>query len=136
MPNRSVVNALGLGSVLILVVLGLLQIRYTHVHAQGVAVAGTLADITGTSAAKQLTATSTSARWVMVVALRANGATVRIGDSLVSASRGAEVAPGGGYFMPPMPVDPRGSANESAYDLSRVYFYGASPDKVSVTYGR
>jgi len=81
----------------------------------------TLPDLTGNSAAQQLIVASTQCLGVVVRALVGNTGNVRVGDSSVSASRGAELAPGDSI---PIDID----------DVSKVYFYGVSPDKVSVTY--
>lgn len=91
---------------------------------------GTIADITGNGSAHVITSTSTSARWVQVIALSTNSAVVRIGDSNTGASRGAPIAAGGGLFLPIPPTPPY------AYDLSKIYYYAANGDKLSVTYGK
>lgn len=93
---------------------------------------GTLADITGDAAAHQLSSTAIDAKWVIIIALTANGAAVRIGDANTSVSRGAAVAAGGGLTLPLLtPMQPR-----NAYDLSKIYYYAASGDKISVLYGK
>lgn len=98
----------------------------------GVSEIGSLADITGDAAAHQLSSTAIDAKWVIIIALSANGAVVRVGDTNTSASRGAAVAAGGGLTLPLLtPMQPR-----NAYDLSKIYYYAASGDKISVIYGK
>lgn len=93
-----------------------------------------LADITGDSATHQLQS-SGSAKWVLIIPLAANAAKVRIGDSSTSVSRGVELAPGGGFFMPPLPIDTRQSVQQHRYDLSTIYYYVVTGDKISVVWG-
>ena len=105
-------------------------------HAQaGIAKPVSIADIAGNSAAQQISATSVSARWVLIVALAANAAAIRVGDSSVSASRGAQVAAGGGLFLPALPQNSN-SSQQNLYDLSAIYFYGTSSESVSIIYGK
>jgi hypothetical protein len=82
---------------------------------------GTLADLTGNSAAQRLIVGSTPCKVLLVRALAANTGQVRVGDSNVSASRGAELS---ATDFVVVPID----------DVNKAYFYGVSPDKVSVTY--
>lgn len=91
-------------------------------------------DITGDAATHQLQS-SGFAKWVLIIPLAANSAKVRIGDSATSATRGAEVAPGGGLFMPPFPIDTRQSVQQHRYDLSAIYYFAATGDKISVIWG-
>lgn len=101
----------------------------------GIAQPVSIADITGNSAAQQISATAVNARWVLIIALSANSAAVRVGDSSVSATRGAQVVAGGGLFLPALPPNSN-SPRQNTYDLSKIYFYGVSPDAISVIYGR
>lgn len=106
-------------------------------HAQvGIAQPVSIADIEGNSAAQQVSPTAVNAKWVLIIALTANSAAVRVGDANVGASRGSQVAAGGGLFMPPLPPDTRNAQVQNTYDLSKIYFYGTAPDKISVIYGR
>lgn len=95
----------------------------------------TVADLTGDAASHQL-ATSGQARWVQFVALAANGAAIRIGDSNVSATRGTAVAAGGGFMLPPVSNDNRESTQDHFYNLSSIYYYAGSGDKITVTYAQ
>ena len=94
---------------------------------------GSLPDITGTGATVQLTASSITVRWVQLVTPTGNAAVVRWGDSNVSVSRGAIIAPGGGQFVPPIPPN-QNAPSQNTVNLSTLYLYIASGDKVSVTY--
>lgn len=80
---------------------------------------GTIADVTGNSAAQQLG--NNACKAAVIRALAANTGNIRVGDSNVSASRGAELAPGDSIYL-----------NISNTNL--VYVYGVSPDKWSVTF--
>lgn len=91
-------------------------------------VLGTIADITPNSTATPLSSNTNPilATWIIAVA---NGTSIRIGDASVGAARGV-VCPSG------IPVTiPRGDFDQQGYDLSKVYVYGTSSDKVSITYG-
>lgn len=93
----------------------------------------TIADITGDAAAHQLSTTAISARWVLIVTLAANSAVVRVGDVSTSTSRGAAVAAGGGLFFPPI----AGTRQQPVlYDLSTIYYYAGSGDKITVVYAQ
>ncbi len=102
------------------------------VHA-GTVAPTTITDITGDAASHQLAA-SGQARWVQFVALAANGAAVRIGDSNVGTSRGTAVAAGGGFLLPPIPNDDRLATADHYYNLASIYYYAGSGDKISVTW--
>lgn len=97
----------------------------------------TTADVTGDGAAHQIGVTGT-ATWVQFIALPSNTASgaVRIGDANVSASRGAAIAPGAGFMLPPIAAEPRQSAEDRLYDLSKLYYFAASGDKLSIVWGR
>lgn len=82
---------------------------------------GTLADLTGNSAAQQFVAGSTPCQAVCVRALVINAGQVRVGDGSVSASRGDELSGGDAIVLA---ID----------NVNKGYFYGVSPDKVSITY--
>lgn len=86
-------------------------------HAQKNALS-TTADITGSGAAVQI-ATTGAARWIQITTPSANAAVVRFGDSNVSATRGASIAPGGGQFLPPFPVV--NTPSDAFYTLSTIY---------------
>lgn len=89
-----------------------------------------ISDITGTGAAVPLS-TSGTARSCQLVALSTNTAGIRWGDSTVTASRGANIAPGAGQFIPPNPPPP-GQASPS-FNLNTVYVYIGSSDVLTVT---
>lgn len=88
----------------------------------------TIADITPNGTATALTATAgLGAIWV---AITASGTSIRVGDSNVGSGRGVAVATGTTLILP------RCSTDQRAYDLSKIYVFGASgADKVSITYG-
>lgn len=97
----------------------------------GAAQTVTLPDFTGTGATVCLAASGT-ARWIQFIAPSANAAAVRIGYA-ATVNNGAAVAPGGGFFWPPLTrVDLAASQNQ--YALASACMYIASGDKVSVTY--
>lgn len=85
----------------------------------------TLPDITGTGAAVPLSGSHLYAHWIQITTPSTNSATVQWGDSNVSTSRGSIIAAGGGQFIP---------ASGPVYDLSTIYVYIGSGDKVKVTY--
>lgn len=118
-------------------IIGLLMLVPSHrsVEAQGglIVVTGN-ADITGTGAAVQVSATGT-ARWVQIIAPAANGAVIRCGGSTASATVGAPVAAGGGLFYPVMAVDSRQAVNQHYYNLAGLYCYVANGDKVNFSWG-
>lgn len=101
----------------------------------GIAQPVTIGDLTGNSGAQQLSSSAINARWVLVVALTTNAASVRVGDSNVSATRGAQVAPGGGIYFPALPMN-QNAQNQNTWDLSKIYFFAASPNAISVVYGK
>ena len=86
------------------------------------ATVGTTTEITGTAAAVPI-ASSGSALWVQLIADPSNASAVRVGDSTVTATRGARVAPGGGLLLP---------VKGDYYSLASIYVYVATGDKVSV----
>jgi hypothetical protein len=105
--------------------------RVPTVQAQTTSVGiGTLADITGNGATHQVSATVQGARWIKFSCLTGNSAPIRIGDSNTSSSRGAACAAGSVMEFPPLHAPPY------SYDLSKVYYYAANSDKLTVTYGK
>ena len=95
-----------------------------------------MADITGDGAAHALQSSVTTARWIQVIATTTNSAAVRLGDSNVSSTRGLPIAAGGGFMFPAVPVDQRESTTQHFYDLSKIYYFAAVGDKLSVAWGR
>jgi hypothetical protein len=91
----------------------------------------TIADITGDGANHAISATTLKVRWMLVIADSGNAADVRIGDSNISATRGAVVSAGGGLLLPPS----TGTSSQSQYDLSNIYYRAGTGDKISVTGG-
>ena len=89
-----------------------------------------LSDITGTGATVHLSASGT-ARSCQLVALPTNTAGIRWGDSTTTASRGANIAPGAGQFIPAMP--PLTNQQSPVFQLSAVYVYIANSDVLTVT---
>lgn len=90
----------------------------------------TIADITGDGSAHKISSTAIAARWVQIIAPAGNSAVVRIGDVNTSNTRGASVAAGGGFMLPPSATSPQN------YDLSKIYYYAANGDKLTVTYAQ
>ena len=88
----------------------------------------TLATITGTGAAVQIsTDTTTQVAWIQVIAPSGNAATVQFGDSTVSATRGFAIAAGGGYNTP--------VCSTCNYTLAAHYVYIANGDKAYIGFG-
>ncbi len=96
----------------------------------------TVTDITGDSATHQLQ-TSGTARWVQLSAPSGNGSAVRIGDASTGSSQGTAMVPGAAFMYPPIPADnDRGASSEHLYDLSSIYYYAATGDKVTVQWSK
>jgi hypothetical protein len=106
------------------------------------------ADISGNSTTKQVWSNIGSpqpnfARWILFVTCASgttgctgNSAVVRVGGSNTSVGIGAPIAPGGGLFMPPIPVDfQQPVPTNNYYDLTAFYIYAQTGDKVSVIWG-
>jgi hypothetical protein len=91
-------------------------------------------DLTGDSSRHQLQ-TSGTAKWVLFIATSTNAAVVRIGDVNTSATRGATVAAGGGLMLPPIPPSTTLAAKDQQYDLTAIYYYATTGDKISVVWG-
>ncbi len=86
-----------------------------------------LPDQTLTASAVALSATSIKACWLQVQGVTLTGA-ARVGDSLITSSRGAKMlSAGDSQFFPT-----QGNAN--AYDLSTIYVLGTPGDTVSILY--
>lgn len=79
------------------------------------------ADINPNGSATRFTAISTPCLGMVVRALRANAAYMRVGDASVSATQGVELAPGESV---PIGIN----------DVSKVYVYGTGTDKASMSY--
>lgn len=130
---RTFVNALQLGLAVIAigVLVGVVFISpySASVQAQNISTVTSAADITGTGAAVALQASSTRARWVQIVCLTGNSAVVRVGDSSVTASRGIAVAAGSGFMFPIQ------QSTNQYYDVSTLYAYIGSNDKVTIIWG-
>jgi hypothetical protein len=82
---------------------------------------GTLADVTAAAAATQLVVASTPCKAVVVRSLAANTGNIRVGDSSVTASRGAELSAGDAVVIV---ID----------NVNKVYIFGNGTDKVSIMY--
>jgi hypothetical protein len=117
------------------IVIIVLCIAYLLLGQTGYVAPVTMADITGDNAAHKLQA-SGSAKWVQFVAQSSNTGTARVGDSTCSATRGIPLAASTGFMFPPIPSTP-GQAVPGAqlYDLASIYYYAATGDKLSVTWG-
>lgn len=108
-----------------------------RVEAQGGSISvATAADITGTGAQVQVYPSGGLARWVQIIAPGANAAVVRVGDASTSATVGLPIAAGGGFMLPPLPIDGRESSSAHFYNLANIYVYVANGDKVSIIYAR
>lgn len=108
---------------------------HAPVEAQGgLVVVTSPVQVTGTGAAVQI-ATSGTARWVQVLAVTGNAATVNCGDSNVSTTRGILIAAGGGFMFPQISPDQRQNVNQRYYSLSTLYCYVANGDKVNFVWG-
>ena len=79
-------------------------------------------DITPNGSAARFTSTATACKGIVIVANPGNAANMRVGDSSVSASKGAVVPPGASI---PIAIG----------DVSKVYVYGAAgTDSASISY--
>ncbi len=107
----------------------------TVILAAQTATVASFAVFTGDAATHQI-ATSGSARWVQIIVPTGNGAVVRVGDSLTSATRGLPLASGSGMMYPPLPVDTRNSNQAVLYKLSTLYYYAANGDVFNVVIGQ
>lgn len=86
-----------------------------------------LPDVTISATATALSATSVKANWVQIQGQSLSG-TARVGDSLVSATRGGILAStGDSQFFP-------AAGNANSYDLSTIYIIGTASDKAAVIY--
>lgn len=93
----------------------------------------TIADITPGGTATPLTSVKgTLAVWVTLTAAKGNANPIRVGDSKVSATRGAAVNAGD---INPIYL-PRCDFTQQGYDLSKVFVFGSGSDSVSITYGQ
>jgi hypothetical protein len=114
-------------------ILILLVLLPAYGQRQGGAVAPiSVSDYTGTAATIQLFPAGGGARWVQLIAPTGNAATVRWGDSTTSVSKGGMIAAGGAMFLPPLSNDDRESSYVHLYDLSKLYAYIATGDKLTV----
>jgi len=87
-----------------------------------------LPDITSTGALAALSATSVRAVWVQIQSKTGNNAAgARVGDSLISSSRGALLLPAGVQLFPTC-------GNANTYDLSTIYLLANSGDVFEVIY--
>jgi hypothetical protein len=86
-----------------------------------------LADITNTGVATPLQTTSQKANWVSVQG-KTVATTARVGDSLISSTRGALITGTNGYFFWPT------AGNTNQYDLKDIYIFGTNGDVFSVIY--
>lgn len=91
-------------------------------------------DIAGTGAAQALVGPA-NARWVQLVAPSGNVSVVRWGGSLVTSSRGAIIAPGGGQMLPAFAPATGGSSQSTLYDLTRIFVLVQIGDSLTVTWG-
>jgi hypothetical protein len=86
-------------------------------------------EITGDAATHQL-ASSGTCRSIQFIMPVGNVAVVRVGDSTTAISKGLPVAAGAGLFLPPLTLDTRQGIEQRYYDLSSLYYYAATGDKV------
>ena len=86
-----------------------------------------LPDITLSTTATAISATSVKCVWVQVQGSNLTGQ-ARVGDSQISTTRGAVMmSSGDAQFYP-------AQGNANSYDLSTIYVLGTNGDKVSVIY--
>ena len=124
-----------LASLVVLLGALLMLSRTASVEAQGgLVVVTSPVQVTGAGAAVQI-ATSGTARWIQVLAVTGNSATVNCGDSNVSTTRGILIAAGGGFMFPTIPVDERQAVNQHYYNLATVYCYIGSGDRANFLWG-
>jgi hypothetical protein len=94
-------------------------------------------DVTGTGVAvKVFPASAGPARSFLIIADPANSAAVRCGDSLVSSTQGSKIAAGAGWGWGSPGVDSRQPVQNYFFDISTVYCFIASGDKVSLSYAQ
>jgi len=86
-----------------------------------------LADITNNGTATALSTTSQKANWVSIQG-KTVATTARVGDSLISSSRGALITGTNGYFFWPT------GGNSNQYDLKDIYILGTNNDVFTVLY--
>lgn len=92
-----------------------------------------LPDITGTGSAVVLS-TSGTARFCQLVAPSTNTNVIRWGDSAITSSRGSEMAPNSGQFIPPGPATGNsGTLTNYYFNLNTVYVLVQSGDSLTVT---
>ncbi len=93
----------------------------------------TIPDISGTSSPVAL-ASSGTALFCQLLAPSANSNAVLWGDSNISTSRGSQIAPGGGQFIPPgMATGQSGGLTHYFFNLATTYVLVQSGDKLSAT---
>jgi hypothetical protein len=94
-----------------------------------------LPDVVGASTTTQL-ASSGSCKFVIIIAWPTNTGTVRVGDSTTTSSKGATLPPGSGLMLPALPSFlGQVSSGQQSYDMTKIYFWIATSDKISVLYG-
>lgn len=87
-----------------------------------------LPDVTSTGVLAVLSNTSVRACWVQIQSNSANNAAgARVGDSVISSTRGAILLPGGSQFYPPC-------ANANSYDLSTIFLLANNADVFEIIY--
>lgn len=74
--------------------------------------------------------TTEIARWVQFYPAKTNTGQVRVGNSIISATRGMVLDPGAPYMLPTIPAPMPG------YALSNVYYYVAVGDKLNIQWGK
>lgn len=88
-----------------------------------------IADVTPNGSAKTLAASRTPACWCIISAPSGNTGDIRVGDSQVSATRGAVLSKGLNLTLLPI-------GDAKYLDLAQVSIFGAAgADKVGVIYG-
>ena len=87
----------------------------------------TLADVTITATATALSATSIRANWVQIQGKTITAA-ARVGDSLISSTRGAMIPSANSILLFPS------VGNTNCYDLSTIYIIGTANDVAAVCY--
>ncbi len=89
----------------------------------------TPAAISGSNATVAI-GSSGSARWIIINAPTANNALVRCGDSATTADRGITIDKGTSLTLPVLPD------RQPGYQLSKIFCYVASGDKLNIMWAR
>ncbi len=134
MTNRQ--RIIGVGAALIIGFVAIINIPRSVEAQSGTITVTSVADITCDGSSHPLAASTTTARWIEIIANSANNAAVRVGGSNVAATIGLPIAAAGGLMMPSVSVDTRESTSQHFYNLANVYYFCTASDKFSLEYAR